>query len=62
MSGADTDVLPFTVRAAAGELLELHCDRVKVTPRGDLLGIVGRGCEVPDEERTRCVLAMPTGT
>ena len=61
MSGANEPLRVFTVRTAARDVLELHCGRVKITPRGDLLGIVGRGFEVSDEERARCVLALPTG-
>lgn len=61
MSDAVEQLRVLTVRTASGEVLEVHCDRVKITPRGDLLGIVRRGHEVSEEERARCVLALPNG-
>lgn len=61
MSDAIDQLRVFTVRTASGEVLELHCDRVKTTLRGDLLGIVGRGFEITEEERARCVLELPNG-
>jgi hypothetical protein len=59
MSGADNELRSFVACTAAGDEVELHCDRVRITSRGDLLAIVG-GLDLSDE-RARCVAALPVG-
>ncbi len=56
---ATTELREFAVRTANGDVVSVSCDRVRVTPRGALLAIVGRNDA--DDERARCVLALPTG-
>ena len=59
MSGTSDALRVFTIRTAAGDTLEVSCDRMRITSRGDLLAIVG-GLDL-FEERARCVRALPVG-
>jgi hypothetical protein len=47
-------------RTAADGVVEVACDRIKVTSRGDLLGVVG-GFDTDDENRARRIFVLPNG-
>ena len=55
-----SELRTFTARAAAGDVGEVACDRIKVTSRGDLLGVFG-GSDTDDNARARRILALPNG-
>ena len=55
-----TELRSFTIRTAAGDLMQLDCDRVRITSRGDLLAILG-GYATDDDGRARCIAALPNG-
>ena len=55
-----SELQPIAVRTTPGDLVEVTCDRVTITPRSDLLGVVG-GFDTDDDIGARCICALPSG-